>query len=50
MAIELTSLSNPVPITKEVSREPSEFNLIILFAFVPLYSEKLPPTTILPSD
>ena len=40
----------PVPTTNVESRDPSVFNLAILFDEIPLYDVKNPPTIIFPSD
>ena len=48
--VDVTPELNPVPTTNDVSKEPSVFNLTILFIDVPLYDVKFPPTSIFPSD
>ena len=48
--IEITWLLNPLPISNDVSFEPSELSLIKLFCVEPEYVVKFPPTNIFPSD
>ena len=50
ITIEVTVPKNPVPISNEVSFEPSELSLINLFCDDPVNVVKPPPTNTFPSD